>query len=64
MPVLETFDRYRVTTYPADTLSLLLICTPADPFGLDHDCLNPAGHDFTSACGEVVCPHCGKVAWS
>jgi hypothetical protein len=36
----------------------------SDPFGIDHDCLNPAGHDFISACGDVVCCHCGKVVWS
>jgi hypothetical protein len=34
-----------------------------DPFGIDHDCLNPAGHDFIGACGEVVCVHCGRIAW-
>lgn len=36
----------------------------ADPFAIDHDCLNPAGHDFIAACGDVVCCHCGKVVWS
>jgi len=33
----------------------------ADPFNVDHDCLNPAGHDFVASCGEVVCCHCAKV---
>lgn len=37
---------------------------PADPFGIDHDCLNPAGHDFIASCGVVVCVHCSKVVWS
>jgi hypothetical protein len=35
-----------------------------DPFGIDHDCLNPAGHDAIASCGAVVCPHCAKVFWS
>lgn len=34
-----------------------------DPFGLDHDCLNPQGHAFTASCGEVVCTHCARIAW-
>jgi hypothetical protein len=34
-----------------------------DPFRIEHDCLNPAGHDFIAACGDVVCCHCGKVVW-
>lgn len=34
-----------------------------DPFGIAHNCRNPAGHDFIAACGEVVCSHCGAVAW-
>lgn len=36
----------------------------ADPFGIAHDCLNPAGHDFISSCGDVVCVHCSRVAWA
>lgn len=36
---------------------------PADPFGIDHDCLNPAGHAFISDCSELVCHHCGRIAW-
>lgn len=35
----------------------------ADPFGIDHDCINPAGHDFRAACGDVVCVHCARIAW-
>lgn len=34
-----------------------------DPFGLDHDCLNPAGHAFIGSCGDVVCRHCSRVVW-
>lgn len=36
---------------------------PPDPFGIDHDCLNPAGHQFINSCGDIVCPHCAKVVW-
>jgi hypothetical protein len=36
----------------------------ADPFGIDHDCPNPAGHHFIGSCGDVACVHCAKVAWS
>lgn len=35
----------------------------ADPFLIAHDCLNPAGHDFIAACSDVVCCHCGRIAW-
>lgn len=36
----------------------------ADPFLIEHDCLNPAGHRFIGSCGDVVCVHCAKVVWS
>jgi hypothetical protein len=36
----------------------------SDPFEIEYDCRNPAGHDFIAACGDVVCCHCGKVVWS
>lgn len=36
-----------------------------DPFGVvDHNCINPGGHDFKGICGEVVCTHCGGIAWA
>lgn len=35
----------------------------ADPFHIAHDCRNPSGHDFIAACGDVVCIHCGRIAW-
>lgn len=34
---------------------------PADPFGIDHDCLNPTGHAFIGNCREVVCQHCARI---
>lgn len=36
----------------------------SDPFEIDHDCLNPAGHDFIGSCGDVACVHCGRLAWA
>lgn len=35
-----------------------------DPFAIDHDCPNPAGHDFIGSCGDVACVHCGRLAWA
>jgi hypothetical protein len=51
-----------VTRFVAEELAFLT--RTADPFLVDHDCLNPAGHKFEGCCGDVVCVHCGKVAWS
>jgi hypothetical protein len=38
----------------------------ADPFLIDDPCLfNGNGpHHFNGSCGDVVCVHCTKVAWS
>lgn len=35
----------------------------SDPFGLAFHCLNPAGHQPTASCGEIVCVHCARVFW-
>jgi hypothetical protein len=40
------------------------VMAEADPFGIDHDCANPAGHYPVRCYGEIVCPHCSKVLWS
>ena len=29
----------------------------------EHDCRNPTGHVFMTACGATKCLHCGVVAW-
>jgi len=63
MPVLDVIERTIERSIPI-AAPPLLICTPTDPFGIDNDCLNPAGHDFIAACGDVVCCHCAKVVWS
>lgn len=39
------------------------IISEQDVFALDHDCLNPSGHDAIASCGDVVCPHCSRVFW-
>lgn len=50
-----------VTRLMAEELAFII--RTADPFGIDHDCLNPAGHDFIASCGDVACRHCAKVVW-
>lgn len=35
-----------------------------DPLRIEHDCVNPAGHDFNGECGNLVCLHCRRVAWA
>lgn len=40
----------------------VMTCTPADPFGIDHDCEHAAGHQFESICGDVICIHCGRIS--
>lgn len=54
-----THDQYEALLA---SLRGVMTYTPADPFGLDHDCDNPAGHEFTAIDGDVVCPHCARVA--
>lgn len=51
-----------VTRFVADEIAHL--DRTADPFRIEHDCVNARGHDFIAACGDVVCCHCGKVVWS
>ena len=33
----------------------------ADPFLVDHDCINPSGHCPIASCGEIVCRYCAKI---
>jgi hypothetical protein len=36
-----------------------------DPFGIADPCpRNPGGHRFIASCGDVVCLHCSRIAWS
>lgn len=48
-----------ITRFVADEIAHL--ARTSDPFAVDHDCVNPSGHDFIGSCGSVVCPHCARV---
>jgi hypothetical protein len=63
MPLLETYERTTERTILFDPAPLPT-CTPADPFGIDHDCTNPSGHQFVATCSDVVCFHCARIAWA
>lgn len=39
------------------------IARTVDPFNVDNDCINPAGHEPMASCGEVVCAHCARIFW-
>lgn len=41
---------------------IAFLARTSDPFGIDHDCINPTGHDFIGSCGDVACVHCARVA--
>lgn len=62
MPLLEVYERITERSIPIEAIPLPT-CTPADPFGIDHDCANVTGHHFTADCSELVCIHCGRIAW-
>lgn len=69
MPVLETIDRYRVTTYSVPITAADIELEAAfearciDPFGVDNSCISPGGHAPIAVGGEIVCHHCAKVFW-
>jgi hypothetical protein len=63
MPLLEVYERTTERSISVDGAPLPT-CTPTDPFGLDHDCVNPNGHQPIPSCGEVVCFHCARIIWS
>lgn len=62
MPVLEVIER----TIERETIVPLVISTPADAFLIDDTCPHNAGapHQFTFACGELVCVNCARLAWA
>jgi hypothetical protein len=45
------------------TQDAAFIAATADPFLVENDCLNPAGHEPAMSCGAIVCRHCAKVFW-
>ena len=58
-----------ISVFRAEVISLLaqeqaFIERTADPFGIEHGCVNPAGHAVITSCGEIVCAHCSKAFWS
>jgi hypothetical protein len=61
IPQPTPLDRAAVTRFLAQEIAFEMRVD--DPFGVDSDCLSPAGHVFTGSCGDVVCVHCGKVVW-
>ena len=63
MPLLEVYERTTERSYPLDAVTLPT-SAPADPFGIDHDCRNPAGHQWVATCSEIVCFHCSRIAGS
>lgn len=52
-----------ITRFVAEEM-IAAVNAATDPFLIDHDCVNPAGHHFIGSCGDVVCVHCTRVAWS
>ena len=58
------FDRaaLRGIVEPIVAQEVAFAARTADPFGIDHDCINPTGHDFIGSCGDVACVHCARVA--
>lgn len=63
MPLLETYERITERTYTLDPAPIPT-CTPADPFGVDHDCVNPCGHHYERVERSVVaCLNCGRIPW-
>lgn len=61
MPVLDIIER--TTIRETEEIAAAALAS-ADPFELDHDCINPAGHQPITSCGEVVCFHCARIIWS
>lgn len=61
MPVLDIIER--TTIRETEEIAAAALAS-ADPFELDHDCINPAGHQPVPSCGEVVCFHCARIIWS
>ena len=54
----------RAEVIPLLAEELAFLERTADPFGIEHGCINPAGHAVITSCGEIVCAHCSVVFWS
>lgn len=65
MPVREVWELTTIReTEPSPSEIAVATLASADPFDLDHDCVNPSGHQPITSCGEVVCFHCARIIWS
>ena len=64
MPVLDVIERTTIReSEPSPEEIAAASLASADPFEIEHDCLNPSGHHFIADCSEVVCLHCARIAW-
>jgi hypothetical protein len=66
IPPPQALDRaaIRAEVIPLLRDELSFIARTQDPFGIEHGCVNPAGHAVITSCGAIVCAHCSKVFWS
>ena len=61
----QALDRaaIRAEVIPILAQELAFIERTADPFQIENDCVNPAGHFPIRSGGAIVCAHCSKVFW-
>ena len=59
----QALDRagIRAEVIPLLAAELAFIERTIDPFGIEHGCINPAGHAVITSCGMIVCAHCSVV---
>lgn len=63
MPIMEIIERTTIREPLAEEISAAALAS-ADPFEIDHDCINPRGHQPIPSCGEVACFHCARIIWT
>lgn len=61
--MMEIIERTTVREPLAEEIAAAALAS-ADPFEIDHDCINPRGHQPIPSCGEVVCFHCARIIWT
>ena len=61
----QALDRaaIRAEVIPLLAEELAFLERTADPFLIEHGCVNPAGHEAMASCGAIVCAHCEKMFW-
>lgn len=57
-------DALRTLLAPVVEDELAFIARTIDPFNVDNDCTNQAGHFPVRDHTQIVCVHCSKVIWS